>query len=342
MFALFRIARAERAKIFRRLVRFTRQVRADDGPTAPLISGLEQDVRGKVQRLGIERRKRNRQRAVVAIFAAPYGLRRNVRRFAERLIRARNPSAVKNVGVHGVNSDSAVFLHAGEAPIAVANLAVVAAASSGDAATFLLPAVDPVGKAIVRGDVIKLRGWLVVPSAPGGAAIHADRRSLIGAQRHDLRILRTDPDVLVIVTARRALEADKRFPPIRGLPGGRVGHIDHVGIVWRNGNTHSARPAPADAVIGIHQLKALSRILRAINSRAFVFRFDGQVHDLGIAGSNRNADARQAVFAAGQALCERLPRRAAIGGFVESAAWNDERFTAANFHGATRAAHSAA
>src|SRR5208337_2490541 len=187
MFALFRIARAERAKIFRRLVRFTRQVRADDGPTAPLISGLEQDVRGKVQRLGIERRKRNRQRAVVAIFAA-------------RLIRARNPSAVKNVGVHGVNSDSAVFLHAGEAPIAVANLAVVAAASSGDAATFLLPAVDPVGKAIVRGDVIKLRGWLVVPSAPGGAAIHADRRSLIGAQRHDLRILRADPDVLVIVT----------------------------------------------------------------------------------------------------------------------------------------------
>jgi len=53
--------------------------------------------------------------------------------------------------------------------------------------------------------VVKLRGWLIVPSAPSFAAVDADHRALIGAERDNLRIFRADPDALVIVAAGRAL-----------------------------------------------------------------------------------------------------------------------------------------
>ncbi len=119
---------------------------------------------------------------------------------------------IDNVGIVGINSDVAVLEHAGQAPIAKRDFAVIASAFRGDASGFLLCAVNPVGETIVGGDVIELRGGLVVPTAPGIAAIHADGRALVGGNGNDLRIFGADPDALVIVAAGRALPAHKVFP----------------------------------------------------------------------------------------------------------------------------------
>ncbi len=63
--------------------------------------------------------------------------------------------------------------------------------------------------------MIELGGWLIVPTAPRCAAVHADDRALIGAERDNLRIFRADPDALVVVAAGRAFEPHKCFSAVR-------------------------------------------------------------------------------------------------------------------------------
>src|ERR1700741_2009730 len=100
-------------------------------------------------------------------------------------------------------------------PIAKSNFAIIAAALRRNGAAFLLRPVNPVGKTIVGGDVIKLRRWLIVPTAPRRPAVHADDRALIGAECDDLWIFRADPNTLIIVAAGRAFEPNKCFPGVR-------------------------------------------------------------------------------------------------------------------------------
>ena len=51
----------------------------------------------------------------------------------------------------------------------------------GGGAGILLRAIDAIGKAVVRADVIELAGGLVEPAAPG-AAIQGDQRALVHAE----------------------------------------------------------------------------------------------------------------------------------------------------------------
>src|SRR6202022_730413 len=102
--------------------------------------------------------------------------------------------------------------HTNRVPLAKCDFAVVAAAHSTGRAALLLRAVDPVGKPIVRGHVIKLRGRLVVPRAPRGTAVHGNHRALIARERDRLRMLAADPNALVIVSTGSAPESHKRSP----------------------------------------------------------------------------------------------------------------------------------
>src|SRR6516225_11121410 len=199
--AFFRIARRKGAKIRGHLVRFTRQVRADNAPTPPLVGRFEQYVRRKIQGLRIEAGKNQRKRAVIAILAAAHRLRSNISDFADVLAVAGELLAINNVRVARIDSDAAVFEHTGYAPIAERYFAVVAATFRGDATRFLLAAIDPVGEAVVGRDVKKLRGRLVVPTAPGLPSIHADGRTLVGGKRDGLGVFRADPDALIVVAA---------------------------------------------------------------------------------------------------------------------------------------------
>ena len=99
-------------------------------------------------------------------------------------------------------------------PVAHRDPGETAARWHADRAAVLLRAGHPVRKAIVGGDVIDLRGRLVVPRAPGRGAVHADDRALIAAENHPVRIVRIDPELVIIVAAGRAFDRPSNvFPP---------------------------------------------------------------------------------------------------------------------------------
>src|SRR5260370_33086707 len=181
--SFFRIACRENSKVRGRLQCFGRQVWTDNLPTVYGIRGFEEHVSRKVERVRFERRKNHWQRARIAILAAANRLRRNLRVFANVLLRAREPVAIKNVWIERVDGDIVVFENSDEMPIAKSSFAIIAAAQCCRGAAFLLGAVNPIWKTIVGRDVIELRRWLVIPTAPRLAAVHADDRALIGAQR---------------------------------------------------------------------------------------------------------------------------------------------------------------
>src|SRR5262249_61836749 len=91
-------------------------------------------------------------------------------------------------------------------PIGQRDLAATAAVRDADRAAVLLRASHPIGEAIIRRDVVKLRRRLVVPTAPGRAIVHADDRALIGPGNHPRRIIGVNPYFLIIVAARRAFD----------------------------------------------------------------------------------------------------------------------------------------
>src|SRR6266566_6042628 len=180
MLSFFRIARGENAETRGNFVGFAREIVTDDLPTVSRIGRFEKLVGGEVQRVRLERRKSYRQRARVTIFAAANRLRRNLRVLTDVLLRSREPVAIKNVRIERIDGDVSILENPDQMPIAKSNFAVIAAALRRHGAALLLRAVNPVRKAIVGGDVIELRGWLIVPTAPRRAAIHADDRALNG------------------------------------------------------------------------------------------------------------------------------------------------------------------
>ena len=69
-------------------------------------------------------------------------------------------------------------------PIAKVNRAVIAAARDPDRSALLLPAIKPIRKSVIGADVVELRGRLVIPRAPGLAAIVGNDRALIAAEKN--------------------------------------------------------------------------------------------------------------------------------------------------------------
>src|SRR5713101_4641533 len=178
MLPFLRIGGSERTEIRGDFVGCPRQIGTDHLPAIAAIRGLKKYVRGEVQRVGIERRKNYRQSSIVAVFAAANRLRRNVRHFADVLLGSRKPRAVNNVGVERIDGNVSVLEDSNGMPLAKADFSVIAAAYCSGGAAFLLRAVNPIRKPVVRCDVVELRGRLIVPAAPRRAPVHADDRAL--------------------------------------------------------------------------------------------------------------------------------------------------------------------
>src|SRR6185312_6393250 len=104
-------------------------------------------------------------------------------------------------------------------PVVEGDFAVVAPARCARRAALLLSAVDPIRELVIGDHMIELRRRLVVPGAPGAAAVHGGGRSLIDAQQDDVGILRVDPDAVIVVPAGRALPRDEVLAAVGGLVG---------------------------------------------------------------------------------------------------------------------------
>src|SRR5260370_24184463 len=177
-------------------------------------------------------------------------------------------------------------------PLTKCYFAVVAAAHGSRGAALLLRAIHPIGKAIVGRYMIKLRGWLVVPRAPGSPAIHGNHGALIARQRNRLRMLAANPNALVVVSPRCAPEAHKCFPGVAGFPGAGVRDVNYVRILGRDGNPHRAGAAAPDASVAVNKAPRFSRIIRPVDSRSLL-SFHRAVHAMRLTRRNRDADATQ-------------------------------------------------
>ncbi len=178
--------------------------------------------------------------------------------------------------------------------------------------------------------MIELRGRLVVPTAPGCAAVDADHRTLIAGQRNNLSVVAIEPNSLVVIAARRALPSHKSFSAVHRFPGGGIRNVNHVRIFRRHCNSHRARPSSAYPPIVIHLRPGFSAIVRAIHA-GFFAALDRCVDSLRIARRNRQPNPRDSLFRSGQSVRQWFPGRSTICGFVNAAPGNINRPATADF-----------
>ena len=179
------------------------QVRADPGPVPAAVQGLPHGVGGEVQRAGIDRREQHWCRPQRAIVRPAEQAWPDFLNLAGAAVVPGHLAAVDQIGIQRIGRDVAVFLDPHRMPFAEGDLPVIAAARDARRAALLLAAADAVGKGIVGGDVIELGRGLVVPGAPGLAAVHGNDGALVGGDQRDVRVVGVDPDAVVVVTARR-------------------------------------------------------------------------------------------------------------------------------------------
>ena len=181
-----------------------------------------------------------------------------------------------------IGCNVAILFNADGDPVAKSDLAKVAAAGGADRAAFLLAAVHPVRKLVVGNDVIELRCGLVVPRTPGLAAIHADGRALVNAEGNNVGVFGIDPNGVVVVASRRALDGGEILASVIGAVGRSVGHIDHVLISRIDAHAGKVGAASRDAIFGVDQLPAFAGIVGTINADVLLRVHQG-VHAIGIA-----------------------------------------------------------
>ena len=155
-------------------------------------------------------------------------------------------------------------------PIAKGDRAVVAATGDADGAAFLLSAVETIGKRVVRADVIELRGRLVIPRAPALPAIDGDDRPLIARERDDVGVVRIDPDVLIIISARCAAPAFPGFATVGRFPTDDARGINHVRVLRIEPDDRQIAPADAGtrSLIVSRDRPTLAAVIRAKKFRA--------------------------------------------------------------------------
>src|SRR5262249_20278385 len=149
----------------------------------------------------------------------PDRLRRHVLRLPGRPVKARHLAAEDDVGVERIGGDVAVLLDADGLPVAAGDLPERAAAEDRRRTALLLAAVDPVGERVVGDDVVDLRGRLVVPRPPGLAAVNRHNRPLVAGQEDDLRIVRADPDGVVVVATGGTFKGREGLATVGGTVG---------------------------------------------------------------------------------------------------------------------------
>src|SRR5216117_2906668 len=272
---------------------------------------------GQVQDVSPEPVRMGKYRAHPAILPHPHRLGRHVLDLARGPVEAADLSAVNQVGVQRVWGHVAVLLDAHGMPLPDGDLAVVAAARDARRSALLLPAVDPVRKTVIGDDVIELGRGLVVPRAPGRAAVHRHDRALVAGEEDDVGLGRIDPEPMVVVPARGAAKRGERLPPIAGLPSHDVRHVDDVGIGRIDLHFVEVAVATPQPLVAVDEPPVLAAVVGAVQAAA-PLRAQHGVHAAGRARGEPEPDATQAVVSARQAPGELPPRGPAVRGLVEA------------------------
>src|SRR5262249_37907943 len=144
---------------------------------------------------------------------------RNILHLTGAAIKTGQFTAINDIGVQWIGRDIAPFFGGHRLPIAPDDRAVITATGDTGGTALLLRAIYPIWKLIIGDDVIELRGRLIVQTAPGLTAIDRDNHTLIGGQQNDVRIIRIDPEAMIIITAGRAFYRGECLAAITGAIG---------------------------------------------------------------------------------------------------------------------------
>src|SRR5262249_1092070 len=182
--------------------------------------------------------------------------------FASDDIAARDRTAEQYFGVQRIGRGVAGFAAGAQAdPVAKRDFSAIAAHRRANRAAVLLRARHPVGKAVVRRDVIDLRRWLVVPRTPRRASVDADDRSLIAPENHPVRIVRIDPKLVIIVAAGRALDRRPALARVCRTIEAGVRTVDDVRILRVNDNLAEVPAASPEAIVAGDQAPCRSGVV---------------------------------------------------------------------------------
>ena len=273
------------------------QVRTDRLPMHAAISCLKHALSTVIERVGIMWRDQNRCGPLKAMLeigcAVPVGeLRqhRDISDLSRALIESSQISliitGINNVGIRRIWRDVPYFPAAHGIPIGATDRAFIAAAGDGNRAVVLLRAVDVVRRPSIGGDVVELRGRLILLQRPGLAAVKRDSRSAVIRSNHAARVFGINPESVVV--AVRNLNLVEGAPTIGRSIEIHVQNVGRVGVLRIGDNVHVVPRTLGEAVVAIHELPSLPTVVRAVEP-AFL-GFNQRISTLGI-GGNRHTDA---------------------------------------------------
>ena len=159
-------------------------------------------------------------------------------------------------------------------------------ARNDDRGVVLLSAVESIGKLVVQPDAIDFRGWLIQLRGPGATAVERNIGAAVVGLNHDVSILRTDPDVVIV--AVRGAKNRKCLAAVGGFKESLCACVNDIGICrisaerdvikWtldhRRGNRCRLR---------IHCCPGLSRVVRSIKPTARLC-FDQRIDSIRFGG----------------------------------------------------------
>ena len=144
--------------------------------------------------------------------------------------RAADGADVDDVRVARLRRDVPALGGAGRVAVGPVDRPEAGAAGHRDARVVLLRSVHHVGKLVVGGDVVELRGQLVVDRRPRLAGVERHPGATVVATDHAVGVRRVDPQRMVV--AVRRVELFERLAAVDRSPRLHV-HDEHlVGIAW--------------------------------------------------------------------------------------------------------------
>ena len=321
------LRQVETADARRRARILAREIRTDDAPVFTAVGRLVKMIGRVVHAVRVLRRKKQGLGAVHADTGAFERDRRDVLHLPRRQMRFRHdipPGAIDDVGIEGIGYDVPVLDRTDRMPVAKRDLAVVAASGDADRTAFLLARADSIRECVGDADVVELRRRLVEPRAPGRAAVDRDDGTLI-ADQHDVPgVVRTDPQVLVVIAAGRSSKRRPMGAPVRRLHGHEARAVEHVGVARINLDDRQITAADTQRrpriAGGAHP--RFTAVIRPIDAQARC----GTVFTLGARGDRRVQPARAARrhchvdlrLILGKSLRQLAPMVTAVRGLVES------------------------
>src|SRR5207302_2203983 len=111
---------------------------------------------------------------------------------------------------------------------------------------------------------VELGGRLVVPAAPGAAAVEADDGALVAAHDHPGRCRGIDPQLVVIVATRRPLDGGEGRPRVGRLEQRYVRDVNDIGILRVHGDPAEVPVAAGDAWVGPGQAPRRPTVVGAV------------------------------------------------------------------------------